>query len=169
MGWRSSWSPRSSGDGVPASILGLVAGFVSGLSYAGFALVVKGTARHLESVSLVLAECTLDGLFILPLALWQTLGAGYVLTGRDLLVALVLGLVCTAVAYTLWMEGTSRVRVQHSAVLGFYAGGGAHLRSGPPGPERHGSGRQPAVPSSWPPVILVVLRGQGRLESEPPV
>ena len=161
--------PALLGDGVHASVLGLVAGFVSGLSYAGFALVVKGTSRHMESVSLVLAECTLDGLFILPLALWQTLGAGYVLTGRDLLVALVLGLVCTAVAYTLWMEGTSRVRVQHSAVLGFLtpvaapiyalvllgqsitiwtaAGGALILAAG----------------------ILVVLRGQEDLESEPPV
>ena len=161
--------PALLGDGVHASILGLVAGFVSGLSYAGFALVVKGTSRHMESVSLVLAECTLDGLFILPLALWQTLGAGYVLTGRDLLVALVLGLVCTAIAYTLWMEGTSRVRVQHSAVLGFLtpvaapiyalvllgqsitiwtaAGGALILAAG----------------------ILVVLRGQEDLESEPPV
>ncbi len=77
MGWRSSWSPRSwETKFTPPSSVSL-AGFVSGLSYAGFALVVKGTARHMESVSLVLAECTLDGLFILPLALWQTLGAGY--------------------------------------------------------------------------------------------
>jgi len=161
--------PALVGDGAHASVLGLVAGFVSGLSYAGFALVVKGTSRRMESVSMVLAECTLDGLFILPLALWQTLGAGYSLTGRDLLVALVLGLVCTAVAYTLWMEGTRRVRVQHSAVLGFLtpvvaplyalvllgqtitawtvAGGTLILAAG----------------------ILVVLRGQEDLESEPPV
>ena len=34
-------------------------------------------------------------------------------------VAVVLGVVCTAVAYTLWMEGTHRIRMQHSAVLGF--------------------------------------------------
>jgi drug/metabolite transporter (DMT)-like permease len=161
--------PALSGDGVHASVLGLVAGLGSGFSYAGFALVVKGISRRVESVSLVLAECALDGLFILPLALWQTLGVGYSLTGRDLLVAVVLGLVCTAVAYTLWMEGTRRVRVQHSAVLGFLtpvaapiyalillgqtitawtaAGGALILAAG----------------------ILVVLRGQDDLESEPPV
>jgi drug/metabolite transporter (DMT)-like permease len=111
----------------------------------------------------------LDGLFLLPLALWQTLGAGYSLTSRDLLVVLVLGVVCTAVAYALWMEGTSRVRVQHSAVLGFLtpvsapayalillgqtvtawtvAGGALILAAG----------------------ILVVLRGQQDFESEPPM
>jgi drug/metabolite transporter (DMT)-like permease len=86
-----------------------------------------------------------------------------------LLVVLVLGVVCTAVAYALWMEGTSRVRVQHSAVLGFLtpvsapayalillgqtvtawtvAGGALILAAG----------------------ILVVLRGQQDFESEPPM
>ena len=161
--------PALSGDGLHVSALGLLAGFASGFSYAGFALVVKSLAPRMESASMVLAECTLDGLFLLPLALWQTVGAGYSLTGRDLLVGLVLGLVCTAVAYTLWMEGMRRVRVQHSAVLGFLApvaapiyalvllgqsitawtlaGGALILAAG----------------------ILVVLRGQEDLESEPPV
>jgi len=161
--------PALSGDGLHVSALGLLAGFSSGFSYAGFALVVKSLAPRMESASMVLAECTLDGLFLLPLALWQTVGAGYSLTGRDLLVGLVLGLVCTAVAYTLWMEGMRRVRVQHSAVLGFLApvaapiyalvllgqsitawtlaGGALILAAG----------------------ILVVLRGQEDLESEPPV
>jgi len=161
--------PALSGDGVHASLLGLLAGLGCGFSYAGFALVVKGLARRVESTTMVLAECALDGLFLLPFALWQTLGAGYSLTGRDLLVALVLGLACTAVAYTLWMEGVRWIRVQHSAVLGFLtpvaapiyalillgqsitawtvAGGALILAAG----------------------ILVVLRGQEDFESEPPV
>jgi len=161
--------PALSGGVVQLSVLGLLAGFGCGLSYAGFALLVKGLTRRVQSVTLVLVECTLDMLFLLPLALWQTLGSGYRLTGRDLLVALVLGLVCSALAYTLWMEGTRRVRVQHSAVLGFLtpvaapiyalvflgqsitlwtvAGGTLILAAG----------------------ILVVLRGQEDLESEPPV
>ena len=161
--------PTLSGDGVQLSALGLLAGFGCGLSFAGFALLVKGLTRRVESVTLVLVESTLDGLLLLPLALWQTLGNGYSLTGRDLLVALVLGLVCTALAYTLWMEGMHRVRVQHSAVLGFVtpvaapiyalvllgqsitawtlAGGTLILVAG----------------------ILVVLRGQQDLELEPPV
>jgi len=161
--------PTLSGSGVQLSVLGLLAGFGCGLSFAGFALLVKGLARRVESVTLVLVESILDGLFLLPLALWQTLGSGYSLTGRDLLVALVLGLVCTALAYTLWMEGMHRVRVQHSAVLGFLtpvaapiyalfllgqtitawtvAGGTLILAAG----------------------ILVVLRGKEDLESEPPM
>ena len=61
----------------------------------------------------------MDCLFLLPLALWQTLSTGYALTQRDLLVAVILGLVCTALAYSLWMEGVRYIRMQHSAVLGF--------------------------------------------------
>ncbi len=161
--------PAVLGDNVHVSVLGLVAGFACGLAYAGFALVTKGLTRRMESISMVLAECALDGLFLLPLALWQTLGTGYRLTSRDLIVALLLGLVVTAVGYTLWMEGMRWVRVQHSAVLGFLtpvaapiyalvflgqsitawtvAGGALILAAG----------------------ILVVLRGQGDLELEPPV
>lgn len=111
--------PAALGDGVHASILGLVAGLASGLAYAGFALVTKGLTRRLESIAMVLTECVLDTLFLLPLALWQVLGTGYSLTSRDLLVALILGLLVTAVGYTLWMEGMRWVPVQRSAVLGF--------------------------------------------------
>jgi drug/metabolite transporter (DMT)-like permease len=111
--------PALSGASVHFSVVGLAAGFGCGILYACFALLVKGLTRELESGTLVLAQCTLDGLLLLPLALWQSLGVGYALTGRDLFAALVLGVVCTAVAYTLWMEGTARVRLQHSAVLGF--------------------------------------------------
>jgi drug/metabolite transporter (DMT)-like permease len=161
--------PALSGQSVHASALGLLAGLGSGWSYAGFTLLVKGLTRRIDSGALVLTECTLDGLILLPLALLQTLGSGYSLSARDLLVALVLGVLCTAIAYALWMEDTHRVRVQHSAVLGFLtpvaaplyalvllgqsvtawtvAGGALILAAG----------------------ILVVLHGQQELESEPPV
>jgi drug/metabolite transporter (DMT)-like permease len=105
--------------GAPVSWAGLAAGLGCGLLYACFALLVKDLSRSIDSISLVIAESALDTVFLLPLALWQTLVVGYALTSRDLLVAVVLGVVCTAVAYTLWMEGTCRIRMQHSAVLGF--------------------------------------------------
>ncbi len=105
--------------GAEVSWAGLAAGLGCGLLYACFALLVKDLSRSIDSISLVLAESALDTTFLLPLALWQTLVAGYALTSRDLLVAAVLGVVCTAVAYTLWMEGTCRIRMQHSAMLGF--------------------------------------------------
>lgn len=111
--------PALSEDAMHISALGLAAGVGCGFFYACFSLLVKRLTGRLDSATLVLSESALDGLYLLPLALWQTLGAGYAITGPDLLVALALGVVCTAVAYTLWMEGTRRVRLQHSAVLGF--------------------------------------------------
>ena len=110
--------PALSG-GAEVSWAGLAAGLACGLLYAGFALLVKGLSGRLDAVTLVLTESVLDAAFLLPLALWQTVVTGYAVTQRDLVVALVLGVVCTAVAYTLWMEGTHRIRMQHSAVLGF--------------------------------------------------
>jgi len=80
---------------------------------------MKDLTRRLNTISIVLTETILDTIIILPLALWQTVGAGYRLTGRDLLVGLVLGTVCTALAYTMWTEGVARVRVQHSSILGY--------------------------------------------------
>jgi drug/metabolite transporter (DMT)-like permease len=107
------------GGGADVSWAGLAAGLACGVLYAGFALLVKGLSVKVDSISLVLTESALDALYLLPLALWQLLATGYQVTSRDLTVALVLGVLCTAVAYTLWMEGTHRIRMQHSAVLGF--------------------------------------------------
>jgi drug/metabolite transporter (DMT)-like permease len=161
--------PALSGDGLHASVLGLVAGVLSGFSYAGFALVVKYLSSRVDSGTMVLSECTLDCLFLLPLALWQTLGAGYSLSSRDLLVALVLGLVCTALAYTLWMEGVRWVRMQHSAVLGFLAPVAAPIYAlvllGQSITAWTAAGGVLILAAG----ILVVLRGQNDLESEPPV
>ena len=161
--------PAVSGGGVHASALGLVAGLFSGFAYAGFALVVKGLSRRVDSGTMVLSECALDCLFLLPLALWQTVGAGYSLTGRDLLVALVLGLLCTAVAYSLWMEGVRWVRMQHSAVLGFLAPVAAPIYAlillGQTITAWTVAGGALILAAG----ILVVLRGQEDFESEPPV
>jgi drug/metabolite transporter (DMT)-like permease len=111
--------PALSKGATHVSAIGLAAGVGSGLLYTCFSLLVKRLMGRLDSATLVLSQSALDGLILLPLALWQTLIVGYAITGRDLLVGLALGVVCTAVAYTLWMEGTRRVRMQHSAVLGF--------------------------------------------------
>jgi len=112
--------PSLLGDGsVNISAVGLVVGLAGGWCYAFFQLLVKGLTKAIPSTTIVTCECTLDALFILPLALWQFVGAGATITARDLVAALVLGLVCTAIAYTMWMDGVARIRVQHSSILGF--------------------------------------------------
>ena len=161
--------PAFSGGGIHASALGLLAGLLSGFSYAGFALVVKDVSKRVDSGTMVLAECSLDCLFLLPLALWQTVGVGYSLTSRDLIVALVLGLLCTALAYSLWMEGVRWVRMQHSAVLGFLAPVAAPIYAlillGQGITAWTAAGGVLILAAG----ILVVLRGEPDVESEPPV
>jgi drug/metabolite transporter (DMT)-like permease len=161
--------PVALGDSVSVSALGLVAGLASGFCYAGFALVTKGLSRRVGSIAMVLTECALDTLFLLPLALWQVLGAGYGLTRRDLLVALILGLLVTAVGYTLWMEGIRWVPVQRSAVLGFLTPVAAPIYAlvllGQPVTAWMVAGGALILAAGF----LVVLRGQGELESEPPL
>jgi len=112
-------APSFAGGAVQLSAIGITAGLLAGLCYTGFQLLVKGLTREVPSVTIVTFESCADALIILPLALWQTVGVGYGLTGRDLLAALVLGVVCTALAYTMWVEGMARIKVQHSSILGF--------------------------------------------------
>ncbi len=112
-------APSFLGGGVSLPAIGLAVGVVAGLCYAGFQLLVKGLTREFDAVTIVIAECTLDALVILPLAAWEMNRAGWSLEPRDWVAAIILGLLCTAVAYTMWVEGVSRLRVQHSAILGF--------------------------------------------------
>ena len=77
------------------------------------------TNRGVGAVTIVISEMSINSVVLLPLALWQTVGAGHHMNGRDIVVGIVLGVVCTALAYTLWTEGVSRVRVQHSSILGY--------------------------------------------------
>jgi drug/metabolite transporter (DMT)-like permease len=111
--------PSLLGESARLSTAGILAGLAAGLGYAAFQVLVKGLTRRVSTVTIVIAQTTLDALILLPIALWQTVGTGYRLTGRDLFVALLLGVLCTAVAYTMWTEGMSRLRVQNSAILGF--------------------------------------------------
>jgi drug/metabolite transporter (DMT)-like permease len=112
-------APSLAGDGATFSAVGVAVGLASGVLYAFFHLLVKTLTTELESTTIVTVECTLDAIVIVPLALWQVFAVGMALTGQDLVAAAILGLVCTAIAYTMWVEGVARIRVQHSSILGF--------------------------------------------------
>ena len=102
-----------------ASRDGPAVGVVAGLCYAGFQLLVKGLRASSTPSTIVIVECTARRSRH-PAA--RRLGvnrAGWSLEPRDWVAAIILGLLCTAVAYTIWVEGVSRLPVQHSAILGF--------------------------------------------------
>jgi drug/metabolite transporter (DMT)-like permease len=112
-------APALLGEGIQLSPWGVTAGLLAGVGYAAFQLVVKDLTRRISAVTIVFTEAWLDALVLLPLALWQTVGAGYRLTTRDLVAGLILGVVCTALAYLMWTHGMSMIKVQHSAILGY--------------------------------------------------
>jgi drug/metabolite transporter (DMT)-like permease len=112
-------APSLLGESVRLSWWGVAAGLAGGLCYAAFQISIKDLTTRVSSVGIVLVECAMDVLVLLPLALWQVLGSGYHLTRVDLASGLLLGVLCTAVAYTMWTEGVGRIRVQHSSILGY--------------------------------------------------
>jgi drug/metabolite transporter (DMT)-like permease len=95
---------------------GVVAALLAGLGFAVFQIVIKRQSREVSSVSVVIVMCLLDGLFLLPVAALQS--GGYSLSGQDLIALLLIGVFTTALAFTMWVDGVARVRVQHSAILG---------------------------------------------------
>ena len=105
------------GGGLSAA--GIVAGVASGLLYAGYALTAKFLTRTRRSVTIALSEMVIDAVIVAPLAFWQLAGSGYHLTLHDLVVVLVIGVACTAVPYVMYVEGLSRIRVEHASILGY--------------------------------------------------
>ena len=111
--------PSLLGEGIRLSAGAVVAGLAAGVGYAVFQLIVKDLTKRVSAVTIVFTEAWLDALILLPLALWQTVGSGYHLTTRDLVAGVILGVVCTALAYMMWTEGVGRIKVQHSSILGY--------------------------------------------------
>ncbi len=112
-------TPSLLGEGIKLSPWGVTAGLLAGLGYAVFQLVVKDLTKRVSAVTIVFTEAWLDALILLPIALWQTIGLGYHLTTRDLVAGLILGVVCTALAYTMWTAGMGMIKVQHSSIFGY--------------------------------------------------
>ena len=111
--------PDLLGEGVRLSLVGLLAGLFTGFGYATYTVSVKGLTKLVAPSTISTAEAAGVAVLVLPLALWQFDNTGYQLDGRDWLAAAVMGVFLTAIAYTLWIEGTKRVRVEHVTILGY--------------------------------------------------
>ena len=111
--------PDLLGEGVKLSLAGLLAALFTGFGYATYTVSVKGLTKIVAPSTISMAEAAGDALIVLPLALWQFSSTGYHLDGRAWIAALVMGVACTAIPYTLWIEGTRRVRVEHVTILGY--------------------------------------------------
>ena len=111
--------PDLLGQGVEVSLAGLLAALFTGIGYATYTISVKGLTKIVAPSTISMAEAAGDTLLVLPLALWQFSSTGYHPDGRAWIAAVVMGVVCTAIPYTLWIEGTRRVRVEHVTILGY--------------------------------------------------
>jgi drug/metabolite transporter (DMT)-like permease len=111
--------PDLLGGGVKVSVAGLLAALFTGFGYASYTISVKGLTKIVAPSTISMAEAAGDTLLVLPLALWQLGSTGYQLDGRAWVAAVVMGVFCTAIPYTLWIVGTKRVRVEHVTILGF--------------------------------------------------
>ncbi len=106
-------------EGVTLSVAGLLAALFTGFGYASYTISVKGLTRIVAPSTISTAEAAGDTLFVLPLAIWQIGSSNYQLDGRAWIAAVVMGVFCTAIPYTLWIVGTKRVRVEHVTILGY--------------------------------------------------
>jgi drug/metabolite transporter (DMT)-like permease len=113
--------PDLLGEGAGATAPAIAAGVAAGALFGLYTIVVKSLTPRVGNAMLVLSEMGLDALIVLPLALWQVGAQDYRLTGRDLVIGLILGLFCTAFPYTLWFEGVRHIPVQHASILGYLA------------------------------------------------
>jgi drug/metabolite transporter (DMT)-like permease len=111
--------PGLTGTAVHFSALGVGFGVAGAVVWAFFMMVMKSLTRDVSSDAIVLGECWMDCLFMVPLALWQTIGSGYSLTSHDVISGVVLGVMCTALAYWMFVVGLRHIRVQHASILAY--------------------------------------------------
>jgi drug/metabolite transporter (DMT)-like permease len=101
------------------SLIGLATGTAAGMCYAGDLMLRKSLRPRVPSSTIVLSECLWTTLLVLPLGLYQVVSTQYSFTGRDLLMAFLLGSLTTAFSFTLFVHGMRYIKVQHSSIVGF--------------------------------------------------
>lgn len=111
--------PDLLGGGIDMPLVGMLAALFTGFGWASYTLSVKGLTKRVASPTISMAEAAGDAVIVLPLALWQLGSTGFQLDGRFWVAAVVMGVFCTAIPYTLWIEGTRRVRVEHVTILSY--------------------------------------------------
>ena len=107
-------------EGVGLSPTGLLCGLGAGLMYALYLLIAKSLrARHVRSTAVVFAQSAFTAAVMLVPGLLAVSAAHYAYSGRDLLMAALLGLVTTAFSFSLFMDGLRYVRVQHASIIAY--------------------------------------------------
>lgn len=101
--------------GVRGEAVGMVLALGAGLAYALYAVVSKKLLARLHPDAVVGVVFVLGALLLAPLLFWVDLR--WLLAPRGLAAALVLGLLSTALAYTLYARGLTQIPVADAVTL----------------------------------------------------
>lgn len=94
---------------------GVLWGLVAGATFAMLSVVNRGLTRRYSALTISLYQDGVAGIALLPSLIFFPVAAA--LTGRNLLILLTLGLVCTALAHTLFIAGLKDVRAQIASLI----------------------------------------------------
>jgi drug/metabolite transporter (DMT)-like permease len=155
-------------EGAGLSAAGLSFGWAAGVMYAAYLLFAKSLrGLQVRSTPVVFTQSAFTAAVMLVPGLLAVDAAQYDYTGVDLLMAALLGLVTTAISFSLFMDGLHYIRVQHASIIAYVEPVSAPL---------YALVLLGQVPSSWTIAggalivaagILVVLYARGEPELEP--
>jgi drug/metabolite transporter (DMT)-like permease len=107
-------------EGAKLSAAGVFYGWLAGVMYALYLLLAKSLRTlRVRSTAVVFAQSAFTALAMLIPGLLAVSAAGYQYSGRDLLMAALLGLVTTAFSFSLFMDGLHFIRVQHAGIMAY--------------------------------------------------
>jgi len=107
-------------EGVQLSASGLFYGWAAGVMYAAYLLFAKSLrGLNVRSTPVVFTQSAFTAGVMLVPGLLAVDAAQYHFTGVDLLMAALLGLVTTAVSFSLFMDGLHYIRVQHASIVAY--------------------------------------------------
>jgi drug/metabolite transporter (DMT)-like permease len=98
---------------------GVACGVAAGLFYATALMLMKSVGDAIRGITFTLFFCVCTTLLIAPLAAWQTVAGHYRPTWTDLAIVAVMGLVYTALCFSLFTDGLRFVRIEHAGILGY--------------------------------------------------
>jgi drug/metabolite transporter (DMT)-like permease len=100
-------------DPADAAFRGVLWGLLSGLTFAVLAVFNRRLAQKHAALAVAFIEDSTAALIFAPILFFQA----PVLDGRSLLLLAVLGIVCTAGAHTLFIQGMRQVRAQTASII----------------------------------------------------
>lgn len=107
-------------EGARLSASGLFFAWLAGVMYAVYLLFAKGLrARGVRSTAVVTVQSAVVAAVLLVPGLLSLAAAGYVWSGRDVLLGALLGLVTTAFSFSVFMDGLHYVRVQQASIIAY--------------------------------------------------